>query len=143
MTAYRSRRELLRYQAHRKRVSPSVCEFCALPKEQVLQTTGQFMIIKNRFPYSIWDGQTVVDHLMVVPKKHTDTLVSFNSSMLIDYFDILKKYEAQGYNVHARAPSSKIKTVVHQHTHLIKTEGRPKRFLLLIRRPLYIRLVKS
>lgn len=143
MTAYRSRKELLRYQAHRKQVDPSVCEFCTPPKEQVLATTNHFRIIRNRFPYSIWDGQTVVDHLMIVPKEHTDTLASFKSGMLIDFFDIIKMYETQGYNVHARAPSSKIKTVVHQHTHLIKTKGHPKRLMFLIRRPFYFRFVKT
>ncbi len=143
MTAQRSRKEELRYRIYRKQTNINACEFCKPLSEQELKTTDQFKVIRNKFPYTIWDGQTVVEHLMIVPKMHTDTVAHFTKEMVADYFKLLKAYEKQGYNVYARAPTSKIKSIAHQHTHLLKTEGRPKSIILLLRRPFYIRLVKS
>ena len=143
MTAQRSRKEELKYRTYRKQTNFDECEFCKSLPAQEIKTTSLFKVIQNKFPYTIWDGQTVVDHLMIVPKAHTDTVAHFTDDMIADYFKLLQEYEAQGYNVYARAPSSKIKSIAHQHTHLLKTQGHPKRFVLLIRKPFYIRLVKS
>lgn len=143
MTAQRSRKEELRYRTYRKQTHFSECEFCKPLPEQVIKTTKQFRVIRNKFPYTIWDGQTVIDHVMVVPKAHTDTIAHFTDEMIADYIRLLQEYEGQGYNTYARAPSSKIKSIAHQHTHLIKTQGRPKSFVLFIRRPFYFRFVKS
>lgn len=142
MTAQRSRKEELAYRTYRKQTDFTTCEFCKSLPDQVVKDTREFKVIRNKFPYTIWDGQTVVDHLMVVPKTHTDTVAEFTDGMIGDYFRILKEYEIQGYNTYARAPSSKIKSIGHQHTHLLKTQGRAKSIVLLIRRPFYLRLVK-
>lgn len=143
MTAQRSRKEEMQYKAHRRQVNSSVCEFCTPLPDQLVKTTDNFKIIRNKFPYSIWDGQAVSDHLMIVPLVHTDSVANFPDETIKEYFQLLKAYEAEGYNTYARAPQSKIKSVTHQHTHLIKTEGRAKRFVLLIRKPFYVRLSKS
>lgn len=143
MTAQRSRKEELKYRTYRRQTNFNECEFCKSLPDQELKTTSQFKVIRNKFPYTIWDGQTVVDHLMIVPKAHTDTVAHFTDDMITDYFKLLQAYETQGYNVYARAPSSKIKSIAHQHTHLLKTQGRPKSFVLLLRRPFYLRLIKS
>lgn len=143
MTAQRSRKEEKQYSAHRRQVDPSVCEFCTPLPDQLVKTTDNFKIIRNKFPYSIWDGQTVTNHLMIVPLRHTDTVADFPDTLIKEYFQLLQAYEAEGYNTYSRAPQSKIKSVTHQHTHLIKTQGQAKRFVLLLRKPFYIRLVKS
>jgi diadenosine tetraphosphate (Ap4A) HIT family hydrolase len=143
MTAHRSRKQELEYAAHRQSVDKTVCEFCKPPSEQVVKTTRNFRVIHNKFPYSIWDGLGAVDHLMVVPKKHTDTIVGFTDSMALEYFHILEEYEAKGYNVYARAPASKKKSIIHQHTHLIKTEGEEKNIVFMVRKPYYFRFIKS
>ena len=85
------------------------------------KTTKEFLI-KNRFPYSIWDGQIVVDHLMITPKEHTDNLSGTPDKGKIEYLDIIKKFEDKGYNIYARAPVSKIKP---SHTN-IPTSLKPK-----------------
>jgi diadenosine tetraphosphate (Ap4A) HIT family hydrolase len=140
MTAPRSRKEAITYTKHLKQTDNSVCPFCHIdPKdEQYVDETRYFFVIKNTFPYSIWDGQEVKDHLMVTPKVHTDSLGTMTQTARLEYVDILEKYEKQGYNIYARAPTSIIKTIVHQHTHLIKTAGKPRRVLFMLRKP-YIR----
>jgi diadenosine tetraphosphate (Ap4A) HIT family hydrolase len=97
-------------------------------------------VIRNIFAYSIWDGQQVDDHLMVIPKKHTDTLADLNEKEAVDYVRVISAYELNGYNVYSRAPQSAIKSVIHLHTHLIKTSGPPKKVVFLARKP-YIRII--
>ena len=53
------------------------------------------------------------------------------------YVDLIEEYEQIGYNIYARAPASVIKSIQHQHTHLIKTAGHPRGFLFLMRNRLY------
>jgi diadenosine tetraphosphate (Ap4A) HIT family hydrolase len=144
MTATRSRKEENTYKKHLKTTDAKSCPFCAAKKQDrdFYEETKSFKIIKNIFPYSIWDGQTVIDHLMVTPKKHTDNLAGMTNAQKVEYVSIIEKYEKRGYNIYSRAPVSVIKSIAHQHTHLIKTKGAAKRFLFLLRRPFYIRVVR-
>ena len=141
MTAPRSRKEKKQYDKYIATVDKSHCSFCMLKEngEQIVAETDSFLVVRNLFPYSIWDGQRVVDHLMVVPKQHTDTLSEFKPTTASEFLKIIGDYERQFYNVYARAPGSHMKSIVHQHTHLIKTVGLPKKFLFLLRQP-YIRV---
>ncbi len=142
MSATRNRREAKQYDKYMAERDTSRCQFCDINSkdEQFVEATRSFKVLKNIFPYSIWDNQRVVDHLLLVPKKHTDTLDHITDKQAAEYIRILGRYEQQGYNVYARAPSSVIKSVVHQHTHFIKTEGKPKHFLFLLRKPVYFRI---
>lgn len=79
------------------------------------------------------------DHVLVVPKKHTDRLADLNAQEYVEFMDIIGSYEIQGYNIYARAPQTITKSIVHQHTHLIKPEGKIHRFMLYWHKP-YIRL---
>jgi len=143
MSATRSRQEDLIYKAHLAR-QPKGCSFCAIKKgdAQYIDSTKSFKVIRNIFPYSIWDGQAVADHLMVVPKKHTESLGGLNAAQSSEFIKLIDRYEKQGYNIYARAPQSEIKSIPHQHTHLIKTKGAPKKLLFLMRKPFYFRLPK-
>lgn len=142
MTAPRSRKETKLYNQHRGGVDKSRCVFCDINKDspQLVTEEHGFKLIRNIFPYSIWDGQRVVDHLLIVPSQHTDTLADLSPDQAVHYLKLVSSYEQQGYNLYARAPDSIIKTIVHQHSHLIKTEGSPKKIIFLLRRP-YLRIV--
>jgi len=143
MTAHRSRKEELEYGSHRRNTDAAICEFCTPLSDQVVKTTKHFRVLRNKFPYSLWDGLAVVDHLMVVPKGHTDTIANFSDIAALEYFRTLATYEEMGYNVYARAPASKKKSIIHQHTHLIKTEGHEKNIVFMVRKPYYFRFLKS
>lgn len=143
MTATRSRKEERHYKRYLRNNPDSDCAFCKINKkehQQFVEETASFKVIRNIFKYSIWDGQQVVDHLMVVPKRHTDSLANLSDKQAAELVKIIGKYEKRGFNVYARAPTSPIKSIVHQHSHLIKTAGASKRFIFLLRRP-YIRIV--
>lgn len=119
------------------------CEFCNIleHRENLLHETKSFMIIKNKFPYSQWDDQGVSEHLMIVPKKHTDTISSFTKSESVEFIDLLGSYEARDYDIAARAPKSNRKSIRHQHTHLIKLDRKTKNFMVFVKKP-YLRIQK-
>jgi len=140
----RSRKETKRYTKHQKSVHVALdCIFCTIHSrdKQHISETKSFKIIHNIYGYSYWDMKNVEDHLMVIPKKHTDTLGDLTRSEAVEYMDIITSYEGRGYNIYARAPADKTKSVAHQHTHLIKPGKKFHKFVFFIRKP-YIRLVR-
>ena len=144
MTATRSRREHKTYARYlQDRGSNTECQFCAINKssDQFVLETTHFKVIRNIFAYSVWDSHEVSDHLMVVPKTHTDTLKTLNAAAAKEYLDLISDHEQEGYNIYARAPGSNMKSVVHQHTHLIKLGKKRKNMVFILRKP-YIRITR-
>jgi diadenosine tetraphosphate (Ap4A) HIT family hydrolase len=77
---------------------------------------------------------------MIVPKVHTDRLGELDSNAAVEYVKLIDRYESEGYKLYARTPSSVVKSVKHQHTHLLQLDGKEKHFVFLLRKPFYIRL---
>lgn len=144
MTATRSRKQEVNYRKHRRKLgSKNSCEFCELEEgnEQFLGETQHFKILRNIFPYSVWDDQDVVSHLLIIPKIHTDSFKDFAPEMSAEYIDLLAEFEKEQYNSYTRAPKVSTKSVFHLHTHLIKLSGKNKRLVFYARKP-YIRFAK-
>jgi len=80
----------------------------------------------------------VTDHLMIVPKKHVESLHDLTSKEKIDIIDLIATYEKKGYNVYAREKGNATKSVPHQHTHLIKTKNKRASFVLYLRKPYFL-----
>jgi diadenosine tetraphosphate (Ap4A) HIT family hydrolase len=140
MTASRSRKQESEYRAYRKKRKPNEdCQFCSISSSSnvLIETTEHFRVIKNRFPYSMWDGHKVIDHLLVIPKKHTDTLNDLTDAEAGEYMRLISAYENDGYSVYARAPGSKTKSIVHQHTHLLKASPKTIRGVLFLQKPYF------
>lgn len=141
MSAMRSRKEEKAYMKYLRELTPGLCVFCESYRQELVREGKYFKAIRNIYPYSFWDGHAVDDHLLVVPKWHTDTLANLTGEQAVEFLNLVSEFENIGYNVYARAPGSQSKSIVHQHTHLIKTHGRSKRVLLHTRKP-YMRFVK-
>lgn len=138
MSATRHRKNHKIYEKYTQEIRGTNCQFCDFNAQdsQVLSELKSFWIVKNIFPYDIWDTSQVSDHLMVVPKRHVDSISHFDNSEKQEYVTALAEYEKQGYSIYARAPTNVIKSVVHQHTHLIKMDSNSiKKFILYFRRP--------
>ena len=123
--------------SYRKIPKLSVCAFCD-PHHQVkrivLETTHAF-VIENMVHYSQWEMRKVMDHLMVIPKKHVTHLQQLSKDEQSDIIDLIASYESKGYDIFARSPDSQSRSVPHQHTHLIKTDRKIGRALLFLRKP--------
>lgn len=144
MTAPRNRKEVSAYSTHQIFVEPpsAGCAFCQINagSSQLINQTNAFKVIRNIFPYSLWDGQVVKDHIIVIPVVHTDRLADLPASDAKEFLTIIGAYETLGYSVYARAPASTMKSLAHQHTHLIKCGPEKIRGLFFVRKP-YIRFL--
>jgi diadenosine tetraphosphate (Ap4A) HIT family hydrolase len=110
---------------------PSDCHFCNPQKysEQVFKQSTHAFVIPNRTFYDQWELRKVVDHAMIIPKRHVLSLQELNPEERMDIMDLIAEYESNGYNIYARPPKSDTRSVPHQHTHLIKTDNKPGRGL--------------
>lgn len=110
------------YNAYRQQLG-SECDFCNLvqtPTDQVVDEHTFFLRIKNRFPYSIWDDKAVTDHQMIIPKRHLVELNEFSPDEAQEFLNLITNYEHLGFSLYARSTEDRTRSVVHQHTHLIK-----------------------
>lgn len=112
------------------------CEFCQLKADdgQVLRDEGTFWVARNIFPYTTWDSFFVDEHLMLIPKRHLDSLGALNPDELHTFGAMVTEYEDKGYSVYGRAATNGAKSVAHQHTHLIKVSNRQIKTLIFLRR---------
>ena len=100
-----------------------VCQFCEVDLTNVRVEYPRFLVINNIFPYETWDGERVLEHLLLVPRKHSESLsvADDGAEALVEWAQIVHEYENAGFNIYARSANSSLKTVAHQHTHLIKS----------------------
>jgi diadenosine tetraphosphate (Ap4A) HIT family hydrolase len=136
----RSRKEQKRYQKYAA-TRTNACDFCDFTEnaEQVLAQHVHFWVVKNMFGYDIWDGMDVGEHLMVVPKRHIDSIGHFTPEESKEYLKIISDYEVEGYSFYGRAAQNVSKSVQHQHTHLIRLGSKKARALLYVRKPHYLK----
>lgn len=111
------------------------CVFCKPQKLNKPIERENFVILQNRFKYEIWDGCRVLDHLMVIPKRHVDRINHLTDIEKAEYVTIIGEYEAHGYSLYSRAVQSTTRSVIHLHTHLIKLDPKPIRGLFYLEKP--------
>lgn len=118
---YRIKKAELRY---KKEQAKNSCPFCDSAAVEIIAQTENFYILKNIFPYNIWDRRKVKNHLLVVSKKHHESLHEIDRNLIGEYAAIISNYAGLGFDVFTRGKGSITKTVAHFHTHLIKTYGK-------------------
>lgn len=113
-----------------------VCNFCHIEtKEKILYENETMYVVANRVSYDMFEDRKVTEHLMVIPKKHHDSIQTFSDEEKCDAMDVMGEYESKGYSVYARGYGSTTRSVVHQHTHLIKLVDKPSRVIIYARKP--------
>ena len=130
---WRSTKDEKAYTKHRNQLQQSdrSCDFCEFTQGMapVIEDLGVVWIINNIFPYDNWDGFRVVDHLLIVPKRHIESIADFSDQELSEFAEAIKRYESNGYAVYARPPINAAKSVPHQHTHLLKLSDKQLKHL--------------
>jgi ATP adenylyltransferase len=113
------------------------CDFCQPETNSagIVEESEYCYVIKNRSFYTQWEMSKVIDHLMVIPKRHVLSLSHLKTEEMTDIMTVIARYEGDHYDVFARSPGSKTRSVPHQHTHLIKTDHKPARGMFSWRRP--------
>lgn len=110
--------------AYLNRTPELFCYFCKPEPKVVIKKFKDFYIMKNNFPYDFWDGQDVLEHLMMVTKKHTAYLVEKSGLLLKQHSKIMNSYNKLGYDIFIRTSGSPSRSQAHFHTHLIKASGK-------------------
>jgi diadenosine tetraphosphate (Ap4A) HIT family hydrolase len=119
-----------------KRTNQVGCPFCDLTPGALVKELPNSRILKNMFPYDVWEFRDVEEHLMVTPRRHVKSLSDLNKSEQQEILDVIKKYESHNYNIYMRSVESVQKTVpAHQHTHLIKTSDKKPKAALYLKKP--------
>lgn len=116
------------------------CTFCNSFEEgaNVVYEGETMVIVPNRVSYDLFEGRTVTEHYMVIPKRHIESLDGFSDEEALEMFRLTAAYERKGYNVYARGKGSVTRSVLHQHTHLIKTTDKRNKLLFYVRRPYFL-----
>ena len=130
-----------KYKGHAKTdaVRSIECAFCDPSAiEEIIKETDTVRVVRNRVKYDMFDGDRVVDHLMVIPKAHRASVGEFTDQELLDSFRIAGEYEEQGYGIYARGKGAATRSIEHQHTHLMKLANRPARLILYSHRPYFL-----
>ena len=121
------------------------CTFCNEydHKKNVIYENQTMFIIPNRVSYDLFEGQRIVDHLMVIPKRHVETMKEFTDTEMLDQMKVMATYEKKGYDIYARGVGNVSRSAKHQHTHLLKGDNKRRwpRFLLFVAKP-YLLIVK-
>jgi len=137
---YRKTRNV--YARHNKNDVAETCPFPSCNSHNVSQEylfeNDTMYIIANRVSYDLFEGREVLDHLMVIPKRHLETFDDFTDQEKLDFMAIAGEYEKQGYYIYARGVGSATRSVKHQHTHLLKMTNKKGKFLLYTSKPYFV-----
>ena len=121
---------------YRERQKVSGCPFCSEETiKQSIAETPHAYIVPNLTQYDLWELHDVVDHLLVVPKRHVLSFAELDEKERLDIMNILAEYESQNYNIYARGEQFVKRSVAHQHTHLIKVSNKKPRMSLFLQKP--------
>ena len=122
----RTRKMEKQYIHHRKYYIQDGCDFChfADMPQQVAEEYPLFWVVINKFPYAVWDGCRVLEHLLISPKRHVTSISEYDASEKTAYMEIVADYEKRGYCLYSRPHGGITKSVPHQHTHFIKIENK-------------------
>lgn len=134
-------RQMYHYRKTRKKYDnfprPKACAFCDYEsiKETIVEEFDHCYVIPNRTFYDVWEMRNVTDHLLIIPKSHTESIGSLREAERHEVIEVIAKYESSGYNFYGRGPGNSQKSVPHQHTHLLKVDETPARGAVFIRKP--------
>lgn len=137
MYHYRTTRK--HYERHNqadRAANAAPCTFCTDETwAKILDQNDTMFIVANRVAYDVFEGKGVMDHLLLIPKRHVESLDELTDAERLDSMALMGQYERQGYCVYARGVGSSTRSVAHQHTHLIRQEDRQARAMLYLKRP--------
>lgn len=115
------------------------CPFCDYAEpNQIVKSTKYSYIVPIKHKYDIWENHSVLDHLLVIPKRHVKSLTNLNNDEKLDAINLYSEYEKQGYNIYGRGKGAVRRTVEHQHTHLIKLDPKQPKMSVFINKPYFL-----
>jgi len=130
------RKTVLKYVERKKTPGCPFCKPETLAK--AVYENKHVFVVPNLTQYDLWELYDVVDHLLVVPKRHAKSLDQLNKTERLAIMDICAEYEPKGYNIYARGNGFINRSVEHQHTHLIKVTNKRPRLTIFLHKPYFL-----
>jgi diadenosine tetraphosphate (Ap4A) HIT family hydrolase len=131
--SYHYRKTRKAYEQNKKKPG---CPFCdAARREKLVYENEHLFVVHNLTKYDVWELHDVHEHLLVIPKRHVESLAELTDKEKSAVIDFIADYESRGYNVYARGVGFARRSVKHQHTHLIKADNKHPKFSLFIKKP--------
>lgn len=132
---FRYRKNYKSYKNH----NDGQCPFCHPIKKNIIEETAYSLVIKSTYPYSLWESRTVIEHNLIVPKRHQGSMADLTAAERKDIMTLMAQYEKNGYDVYARGTNSVQRTIpLHQHTHLFKTSRKQARLVWFSQKPYFL-----
>ena len=116
----------------------SECVFCDESQIDLKQTFNYFRLVGNRFPYESWDDHQVLQHLMLVPIRHSGHVSEFTKEEKEEYIELVGKFELEGFSIYSRAPVDITRSVDHFHAHLLQIGTKQLTFMVYLRKPHHV-----
>ena len=136
MYHYRKTRKNYETKVKHDRISDTSCTFCRHSTlEKIIDQNDSMFVVANRVSYDVFEGKGVLEHLLMVPRRHVESLDELTDREKLDAMTMIGQYESNGYSVYARAVGSTTRSVAHQHTHFIKQEASQARIMLYMKKP--------
>ena len=101
-------------------MSHTVCPFCTLPQERVIDSNNSGVVIRDGYPVS-------PGHTLIIPRRHTGSFFDLTDDERNDLMQLLEKAKPvidaelnpDGYNIGINDGHAAGQTVSHLHIHLI------------------------
>jgi diadenosine tetraphosphate (Ap4A) HIT family hydrolase len=98
----------------------STCVFCDVPRERIVRTSGNAVVIYDRYPVS-------PGHSLIIPRRHIASLFEARTHEMNELLGLLKAQKQlldndlspAGYNIGVNDGIAAGQTVMHLHIHLI------------------------
>lgn len=97
------------------------CPLCnEIGVREIVEDHEAVRVIKNDFPYEVFTGVPVLDHLLILPARHVRQISDLTVEESVMYWQICARYGDEGYTMLTQATRGGLRSVKdHVHTHLI------------------------
>jgi hypothetical protein len=95
---------------------------CALCDEArvVVNEQGPVRVIQNDFPYAVYQGLPVKEHMMAVTARHVSDLADLTAEEAAVYWRVCAEYNKRSYTLFTQAATKSQRSIPgHIHTHMI------------------------
>lgn len=114
MHLFRSTRK--KYEAKSPQTVKKMCPSCGPQTLQNSQRFQESLHYKKHRQIRFMELHNVVEHLLLVPKKHTENLKALGDKERLEMMSIIAEYESEGHNIYARGVENERRSIVHLHS---------------------------
>jgi len=133
---YHYRKTYFKYKSRQKK---GICPFCSEERlDKAVYQDDYIYIVPNLTKYDLWELHDVTEHLLIIPKRHIESLNELTNDEKLAIMNQVAEYESKGYSTYARGVGFIKRSVKHQHTHLIKVTNKEPNIAFFVKKPRFL-----